>query len=172
MAKSKRVYSSVGLDDDIYKNSDFLKSSAMERIEQEQGATAPASPVVVPEVQATQANVAAEEKKAAETPVLVAETKTADEEPLLEAKSQEKTKEVKYDVGSIFSKDALSEKDFTSAILHNDVLEELHELARIRDHEGRKYPVKYLASNIIRNYLQEHKKEIEAIRKQSKKRRS
>lgn len=162
---AKKAYSSVGLDDDIYNNPGLLQSDAMKRIEQEQGESSPkeAAPVV-PGAEKTDITTPVKpEPPKNEAPVKVKDT---------EKNPKPKKKDAGYQVRDIFSKDNLSEKDFTSAILHNDILEELHELARIRDDEGKRYPVKYLASNIIRNYLNDHKAEIESLKTEFKSRRS
>lgn len=163
----KKPYSSVGLDDDIYNNPGLLQSDAMKRIEQEQGKSSPKEPEPVVKV-AEEPIIAAPSSAAQETPKNEDQVKVNE----TEKDAKPKKKDAGYHVRDIFSKDNLSEKDFTSAILHNDILEELHELARIRDDEGKRYPVKYLASNIIRNYLNDHKAEIELLKTEFKNRRS
>jgi hypothetical protein len=166
MAK-KKPYSSVGLDDDIYNNPGLLQSDAMKRIEQEQGESSPKESEPV-------AAVNEKNNTPAPPPVIPEPPKNDVPEEVNEAEKapKPKKKDAGYQVRDIFSKDNLSEKDFTSAILHNDILEELHELARIRDDEGKRYPVKYLASNIIRNYLNDHKAEIESLKTEFKNRRN
>lgn len=167
MAK-KKPYSSVGLDDAIFNNPGLLQSDAMRRIEEEQGENGkPQEPeYVVPVVdQAIEPVPSPEPLKEPEKEV-VSDNDERENEP------KPRKKDARYLVRDIFSKDNLNDKDFTSSILHNDILEELHELARIRDEEGKRYPVKYLASNIIRNYLNDHKAEIESLKTEFKKRRN
>ena len=167
MAKTKKIYSSLSLDDSIYDNPGLLQSDAMKRIEEEQEVSSKETVVPDPEPVNT---APADEIVSELVPAVVtySAAPAVTEQPVKRLSN----KEVGFKVADIFSKDHLHEKDFTSAILHNDVLEDLHELARIRDGEGKRYPVKYLASNIIRNYLHEHREELSGIKSQFKNRRS
>jgi hypothetical protein len=159
MAKGKRPYSSIGLDTELLNDPSFLKSDAMKRIEEEQAvlsATTQAPPKNNAEAQPT------EEPVAETSPV-------QEKEEIKETSSVTKAKST---IQEIFTRGSMHDKDFSSMTLHHDVLEDLHELARVRDGEGRRYPVKYLATNIIKCYLKDHKEEIERIKKEFRMRRA
>jgi hypothetical protein len=156
MAKGKRPYSSIGLDTELLNDPSFLKSDAMKRIEEEQAvlsATTQAQPKNNAEVQPTEP---------------VAETSPVQEK----RKETSSVTKAKSTIQEIFTRGSMHDKDFSSMTLHHDVLEDLHELARVRDGEGRRYPVKYLATNIIKCYLKDHKEEIERIKKEFRMRRA
>ncbi|MBS7567079.1 hypothetical protein KHS38_21925 [Mucilaginibacter sp. Bleaf8] len=166
MAK-KKAYSSLGLDSDIYNNPGLLKSDAMKRIEEEQAGQAPA-----PLEQAVTAAVnSADIKPALQQTEQVAPAELQSN-PSAEPEIQENTPaEKKSNVRDIFTRGTMYDNNFSTMVLYHDVLEDLHELARVRDEEGKRYPVKYLASNIIRQYLKEHEEEIEAIKTAFRKKR-
>lgn len=166
MAK-KKAYSSLGLDSDIYKNPSLLQSDAMKRIEEEQAGqnTTPvkeAAAAVANTESIKPAELQQPAKPAAEAPQAAVE---APVEP--DAEPTEK----KSNVRDIFTRGTMYDNNFSTMVLYHDVLEDLHELARVRDEEGKRYPVKYLASNIIRQYLKDHDEEIEAIKTAFRKKR-
>ncbi len=157
MAKGKRPYSSIGLDTELLNDPSFLQSDAMKRIEEEQ-----ANP---PSTAAEQSNTNAPSTEV--VPVAAAPVQKPDQE--IESLSALKPQS---SIQEIFTRGTMHDKDFGSMTLHQDVLEDLHELARVRDGEGRRYPVKYLATNIIKCYLRDHKGEIERVKKEFRMRRS
>lgn len=158
MAKTKRPYSSIGLDTELLNDPSFLQSDAMKRIDDEQAGS----------------SAGTEAQQRTEVTVQLPEPPLPEAPPTQVAKSaagsQDKVKE-KSALEDIFTRGSMRDRDFSSLTLHHDILEDLHELARIRDGEGRRYPVKYLATNIIKCYLSDHKEEIEKIKKEFRMRR-
>lgn len=157
MAKGKRPYSSFGLDTELLNDPSFLKSDAMKRIEEEQAGSPVTAAEQAPQNQSAQAEV----DSLPEVPV---------NEPKKEITLPSAAK-TQSSIQEIFTRGSMHDKDFSSMVLHHDILEDLHELARVRDGEGRRYPVKYLATNIIKSYLRDHKDEIEKVKKEFRMRR-